>query len=231
MKRKLISVLLALSMLCAFTPIVSNAENVPIAQTTAEVTKTETDTTYDFDVAAAEKYENCYVYAAVYAYDNTLLEVKRVPLNTTGNTSVSVGKSPYNALVKVFIWSDNMQPVIEAEEFTLTPTATMTPKPTPKPAPKPTPTPKPKPTATPKPTPKPPSNVTWKLDEATGTLTIGGTGDMKDYSSSYAPWYDKRDSIKSVVIENSVTSIGEDAFYNCSDLTSVTIGNSVTSIG
>ena len=34
-----------------------------------------------------------------------------------------------------------------------------------------------------------------------------------------------------VTIPNSVTSIGEYAFYKCSDLTSVTIGNSVTSIG
>ena len=35
----------------------------------------------------------------------------------------------------------------------------------------------------------------------------------------------------SVTIGNSVTSIGERAFYGCSGLTSVTIGNSVTSIG
>ena len=35
----------------------------------------------------------------------------------------------------------------------------------------------------------------------------------------------------SFVIPNSVTSIGEYAFYSCSDLTSVTIPNSVTSIG
>ncbi len=37
--------------------------------------------------------------------------------------------------------------------------------------------------------------------------------------------------IKDLVIPNSVTSIGDYAFYFCSGLTSVTIGNSVTSIG
>jgi hypothetical protein len=36
---------------------------------------------------------------------------------------------------------------------------------------------------------------------------------------------------KNTIIPNSVTSIGEDAFYGCSGLTSITIPNSVTSIG
>ena len=38
-------------------------------------------------------------------------------------------------------------------------------------------------------------------------------------------------SLTSVTIGNSVTSIGGSAFYHCSSLTSVTIGNSLTSIG
>ncbi|MEE1288989.1 MAG: leucine-rich repeat domain-containing protein, partial [Bacteroidaceae bacterium] len=40
-----------------------------------------------------------------------------------------------------------------------------------------------------------------------------------------------RSALTSVTIPNSVTSIGKSAFYGCSGLTSVSIGNSVTSIG
>ena len=39
------------------------------------------------------------------------------------------------------------------------------------------------------------------------------------------------EEVKDLVIPNSVTSIGDRAFYGCSGLTSVTIPNSVTSIG
>lgn len=230
MKKKFLSMLSALLMLLMLMPIMAAADT-PTQMTTESITKSETDTTYNFTVKAANTYENSFVYAAVYDVNGALLAVNSVPFEMTGNTEISVDKSVYNALAKVFIWADDMQPVIEVETFTLTPTATLPPKPTATPIPTVTPTPTPTPTATPTPTPKPPSNVTWSLDEATGTLTISGTGNMKDYGYYDAPWYSKRSNIKSVIIENSVTSIGRDAFYECDSLTSVTIGNGITNIG
>ncbi len=73
-------------------------------------------------------------------------------------------------------------------------------------------------------------NLTWTLDSE-GTLTISGEGAMADWSYFGAPWYSYSSSIKTVVIGDSVTSIGKDAFSSCKSLISVTIGDSVTSIG
>ena len=73
------------------------------------------------------------------------------------------------------------------------------------------------------------ANLTWTLEN--GVLTISGIGEMNNWSWTTAPWYSYKDSIISVIIPNSVTTIGKYAFYDCSGLTSVTIPNSVTSIG
>ncbi|MBQ7598265.1 MAG: leucine-rich repeat domain-containing protein [Clostridia bacterium] len=81
-------------------------------------------------------------------------------------------------------------------------------------------------------------NLTWSLDSE-GTLTISGEGPMHDYkitndngvSRTDAPWGKHYKTIQSVVLGNSVTSIGDYAFYACKALESVKIGDSVTSIG
>lgn len=104
------------------------------------------------------------------------------------------------------------------------------------------------------------SGVTWQLtentdDPSTYTLTIRGSGAMKDFPfGSYQPWYSFHDQITSVVVSPGVTSIGQcafsrfaklthvdiadsvisigwDAFYYCSSLTNITIPQSVTYIG
>ena len=77
------------------------------------------------------------------------------------------------------------------------------------------------------------SNLTWMLDSK-GALTIRGTGEMAHYGKNYsdaclrAPW---PTDIKTVTIENGVTSIGGYAFYSCEELAAITIPDSVTSIG
>ena len=86
-------------------------------------------------------------------------------------------------------------------------------------------------------------HATWSLDKDDSgqytELTIGGTGTMKKYYyetigndktwRTDAPW-DWQD-LKSVTIENGITSIGEYAFIGCRELATVTIGNSVTTLG
>ncbi len=72
-------------------------------------------------------------------------------------------------------------------------------------------------------------NLTWSLDYS-GTLTISGTGDMTNYSlDDVAPW--GTNDVKTVVIENGVTSIGDFAFNKCIELSNITLSDSVTTIG
>ena len=63
--------------------------------------------------------------------------------------------------------------------------------------------------------------VTWMLDDD-GNLTIGGTGNMYNYSASAdVPWNSFRPDIKTVTIGNAVTGISKYSFSNCDNLTSL----------
>ena len=74
------------------------------------------------------------------------------------------------------------------------------------------------------------ANLKWHLTDD-GVLTISGEGEMTDYSYlNRSPWYDGQ-NIKRIIIDDSVTTIGDEAFNECSALTSVTIPNSVRAIG
>ena len=80
-------------------------------------------------------------------------------------------------------------------------------------------------------------NIVWILD-ADYTLIVTGSGDMTDYGYDeqiydyvYAPWYSYRDSIKEIIIEGDIKSIGDMAFSQFSTVNSVTIPDSVEEIG
>ena len=76
--------------------------------------------------------------------------------------------------------------------------------------------------------------VTYTLSDD-GVLTISGTGAMTNFTytdndESNRPWHSERESIRKVVIEEGVTSIGNFAFSFC-NVQEVTIPSTVTSIG
>lgn len=98
------------------------------------------------------------------------------------------------------------------------------------------------------------TNLQWNFSAADSLLTITGTGRMKDYDmDTRAPWYDLREGIKRVVIDDGVTTIGtyamcynnsvdsvhfgsglerirESAFIECDKLRSVYLQGNVTNI-
>ena len=77
--------------------------------------------------------------------------------------------------------------------------------------------------------------ATITASTATGAVTIpsvlGGYAVVKVGNGSTHIFDSPNTSVTSITIPNSVTSIGEYAFYGCTGLTSITIPNSVTSIG
>ena len=67
---------------------------------------------------------------------------------------------------------------------------------------------------------------------ADGVLTITGTGDMYDYAADTdVPWYDVRGNIKTVILPDAMTKIGQNAFYKCINMTTINMPASLISVG
>lgn len=88
-----------------------------IPLTTATITKTETSEGYTFNVEPEQTYKTCYVYAAVYDKNGVLVKMNCVPLEMSGSTSILIDKTDKAKLAKVFILSDMLQPVTQAQKF------------------------------------------------------------------------------------------------------------------
>ena len=73
-------------------------------------------------------------------------------------------------------------------------------------------------------------NVVATLDTVTGVMTISGTGAMVDYSEYNQPWYNQKNNIKKLVVEDEVTCIGRSAFYKCTELAEVDMSNAINLI-
>lgn len=73
--------------------------------------------------------------------------------------------------------------------------------------------------------------ITFTLSED-GVLTLKGEGVTYNYNSSkHAPWYDDRESITAIVIEEGITQIGSQLFAQCSNLTTVELPSTLEVIG
>ncbi|MBR5093631.1 MAG: leucine-rich repeat protein, partial [Oscillospiraceae bacterium] len=74
-------------------------------------------------------------------------------------------------------------------------------------------------------------DLTWTLDEA-GTLIVSGTGAMWDWQAEHlTPWAEALSSIRSVVLQEGVTSVGACAFSWNDQLASVELPDSLLEIG
>ncbi len=73
-------------------------------------------------------------------------------------------------------------------------------------------------------------NLTWTLSD--GTLTVSGTGEMKEIETlDDIPWGDFQSSIRAVIVTSGVTSLSRYSFCLCPLLTSVSFPDTLTAIG
>lgn len=75
-------------------------------------------------------------------------------------------------------------------------------------------------------------NIVWILDRTIGTLTVSGTGpipDAPDYGET--PWDEYKDDIRTVVIEEGITRIGDYAFWSFENMSAISLCQGIQEIG
>ena len=55
----------------------------------------------------------------------------------------------------------------------------------------------------------PADSLTWDFDAGSGTLSIRGSGPMRSYLEADAEWAVHRDQIRSVILEDGISSVGD----------------------
>ncbi len=72
----------------------------------------------------------------------------------------------------------------------------------------------------------------WNLDEESGTLTVSvKSGIIPDYGYMNAPWKDRADEVKEIVIEEGVKEIGNNAFANMTNVKKLSLPSTLEVIG
>lgn len=74
------------------------------------------------------------------------------------------------------------------------------------------------------------NNVSWILSED-GVLSLSGNGEVFEFPHEGAPWYNMRSMIKSVVIGEGITYLGDYSIEDFDNLLSITIPESLSGLG
>ena len=76
------------------------------------------------------------------------------------------------------------------------------------------------------------TGLTYTLDTETGVLTVSGTGAMTDfYAATPAPWSSYAASVRTVKLEEGVTTLGNLALKGCVKLESLSLPTTLIEIG
>lgn len=77
------------------------------------------------------------------------------------------------------------------------------------------------------------SKVNWSYNAASKTLSLTGTGTIKNYGVTginKVPWYDYREEITTINVGEGITALGQACFFYCINLTSVTLPSTLQTI-